>query len=519
MEEEKKSDIIDIKGILKEYTAKWYWFALSVVACCILGFLYSKTIKPEYEVKANIMLTEGSPMSGLMASGGLSGMASLFGGNASAEDEVEIVTSHSVLRDVARQLGLNITHFDRPAPLVALLQINEYPIEVVPAINPDTLRTPLAFTIKVKGNGEASIKVKAKDDIIFEKSDITLPYVVNIPYGDFTIQPTKDFPTGKAFKTLVNVTNYDVAAENLRKQINVGLVNKHSQIISMQMITDNVDYACQVLNTLIEKYNARGLEDHFAQTSSTVNFLGDRLVSIRAELDSTEVALAQYKHAQGITELEKDGQVIYERMAQAEAQLTEQEVLTQMNRITLQMVEQSAKDNSLIPQQDGDKTIAPMIDAYNNAVMNRMRIEQSAKADNPSLQRLDEQISSLRANLISTLQTSVARSEKLASEYRRVYQQAASQVSSLPSQELSYRARVRQQTIQEQIYLFLLQKQEESSMLMKNTLPKGAIVDEAYSLNEDKSTSLKVILLMCIVLGLCIPPATIYIRKQFGHKK
>ncbi|MDE6145615.1 MAG: hypothetical protein K2F96_04995, partial [Muribaculaceae bacterium] len=236
------------------------------------------------------------------------------------------------------------------------------------------------------------------------------------------------------------------------------------------------------------------------------------------ELDSTETALARYKTSEGITELEKDGAVIYQRMIEAEKELAEQQVLTQLARVTLTQVRNSAHDNSLIPQQSADPILAAQIDAYNGAIMARLRMEQSAKGDNPSIVRVDEQIKTLRSNLISTLEAAVSKGEQMTAEYRKVYDEASAQVSGLPKQELSYRSKVRDQTIQEEIYLFLLQKQEETAILMNNTLPKGAIVDEAYSLNEDKSLSTKVLLALFFAVGLCIPPAFIYGKKLLGKK-
>ncbi|MDE7111212.1 MAG: hypothetical protein K2O38_04855 [Muribaculaceae bacterium] len=518
--EENKSELIDIKGILREFSAKWHWFLISVVCSCAVGFLVSKIVKPQYEIRANVILTENNALGSMMAAGGLSGVSALLGGNASAEDEVEIMTSHSVLKEVARTLGLNEIRFDRPAPLMATMLYKNYPIDVVPApeILADTMRVGLQFRIVVHKNGLADISVKARKKTIYNEKDKSLPCVVNLPYGDFTVVTTPNYVKGKKIKNLINFTNYDVAAENLRKQIAVALATKRSQIITMQMITDNEPYACDVLNTLIEKYNARGLRDHLAQTGATADFLRDRLLMMRHELDSTETALARYKTSEGITELEKDGAVIYQRMIEAEKELAEQQVLTQLARVTLTQVRNSAHDNSLIPQQSADPILAAQIDAYNGAIMARLRMEQSAKGDNPSIVRVDEQIKTLRSNLISTLEAAVSKGEQMTAEYRKVYDEASAQVSGLPKQELSYRSKVRDQTIQEEIYLFLLQKQEETAILMNNTLPKGAIVDEAYSLNEDKSLSTKVLLALFFAVGLCIPPAFIYGKKLLGKK-
>ena len=55
--------------------------------------------------------------------------------------------------------------------------------------------------------------------------------------------------------------------------------------------------------------------------------------------------------------------------------------------------------------------------------------------------------------------------------------------------------------------------------MMSNTSPKGAIVDEAYSLNEDKSASKKMILAFFFIVGLFIPPVVIALKNIINKAK
>lgn len=55
-------------------------------------------------------------------------------------------------------------------------------------------------------------------------------------------------------------------------------------------------------------------------------------------------------------------------------------------------------------------------------------------------------------------------------------------------------------------------------MLLANSVPKGQIIDEAFSLSEPLGVSNKVILLIAFMVGLMIPPVIIYIRKLLRNK-
>lgn len=515
MMKETQSELIDFGALFRQYASKWYWFAISIALCCTLGFLYSRTVSPQYEVRANVRLTENSSAGNLLSN--MKDMGSLFGGNANAEDEVEVAMSHTVLRDVARKLGLTTVHYVVPMPMKSVFMFTDYPVDVVPspAIDLDTLRTAINFKIKVNDDGLARIEARARGKKIFTEKNVELPTVVSLPYGDFTVSLTDAYKPGKSIKAVVNICGSDDAAETLRSQLNVALASKHSQIISMQMITDNINYAESVLNTLIANYNAVGLDQTIDQMSATANFINDRLTTMRAELDSTETTFAKYKQNNSMVEFAGNTKLLFEKMGNTEKLLNEQEVKTEMARLTLRLVEESARDNSLVPSTpEAEKSI----DAYNALVTQRMQLERSAKPGNQQLQQIDERIDQLRQNIVLTLKQNLAINEKQLNEYRSLYSSLLAEAGSTPSQELGYHDIARERMVQEQLYIYLLQKKEETAIMISNASPRGTIVDAAYSLNENLAISRKMILAICFILGLIIPPVVLYFKKLLRNK-
>lgn len=509
---ENKSEIIDVRGYLSGYLKKWYWFVASVAVCVGFGLAVSTLIQPKYEVRANVLLTEQSTVSKFLG-GGLSGVSQLFGGNSSAEDEVQIMTSHSVLRSVVSDLGLNTTVARRLMPLVYELETAEYPVVVTPdsSINLDTLRATLIFKIKTDPKGNANVNVKAKGKTIFSKGDIQLPATIVTDYGKFAVSTTEFLDPEEVTTVRVKITSPDIAAEDLRELINVSLASKHSQIVEMQMLTGNEEYAKNILNKLIENYNIRSRKDQDYQNGATARFIEERLAAVRNDLNRVETELARYKQGEGLGMVEADGTVMYERLAEAEKKLTEQQVLTEMARITLQLARESEKDNSLIPPMADNDGLSSLINAYNSMVLRRVSVESASKPDNMALQRIDDQIRLMRQNLVASLESALSSSKDVEAELRRVYDRARKQITGLPATEFNFRKIARDQAIEEEIYVFLLKKQEETNVLFNNQNPKAQIIDEAYSLNEDISLGTLEILLVCILLGMMIPPVCFYI--------
>ncbi|MBE6304482.1 MAG: hypothetical protein E7082_00975 [Bacteroidales bacterium] len=512
---ENKSDIIDLGAILRGYLSKWYYFVISVIVCVVIGFLFILRILPQYEVNARIRL-DGEQGFSSMISGGLSGVTDLIGGgNANGEDEIEIMMSHTVLSDVVRRLGLEKTHLKRLRPTVYKLMYRDYPVDVIVGddIQLDTLRTQLMFRVKVNKSGKANVALQGAGRELFSGSDLTFPAELKTDYGTFTVVTTDNFVPGVDFTNKIMLNSYGQAAENLREFINVGLADKNSQIVELQMFSSNVKYGIDVINAIIDEYliTTRGHQE--AENKAIARFLDERINSVRENLDRTEIEMTSLREKNGLSSQTALTSEIAERLSETEKTMIYYQVNYEMAQLTLQMVRESAKDNSLIPLQGDNEAIAQLILSYNNCIMRRMSIESSAKPDNVAMQRLDEQILSLRKNLISTLETSVTRAEELKKEYENRFDKIRAELESMPKAEYELYSIMRQRTIEEELFIFLLKKQEETAMLLSNVDSQATIIDRAYSPNEDFSTSKLMVLLIAFCFGLVIPPVWFYVSK------
>lgn len=517
------SELIDFRGMFRKYKQKWYFFAISIVACVGVGLLASLLIQPKYEVRASVILNEENAVSQFLG-GGMSGVAQIFGGNSSAADEVSIMTAHSILRTVVIDLGLTNTLYERKMPMVYKQLTKDKPLLVVPdesTILTDTLRTTLRFNISLKSKSEAKkVVIIARGKKIYNGKNLQLPAIIKTDYGTFTLMTTPFFNEESGRRYRVKITSPDIAAEDLREaELNISQANKNSSIIEMQMITLDEDLAKSILNDIIDVYNTRSHKEQKQETGATAKFLEDRLTVVRDNLSATENELERYKKSEGLGMLEADGVAMYERLGETEKLLTQQQAQTEMARIALDLARESAKDNSTIPPLTGSEALGTLINAYNAQVMRRMQLATAVKPDNQTLARLDEQITNLRQTMIKNLEDAYLSSKGMEAELKRVHDNATTQIKGLPELENSFRRIARNQEIEEQIYVFLLQKQEEINVLFNDDRPKARVVDRAYSMNEDLSMSKSSIVLICLLLGLLIPPVLIYCRETLFSKK
>jgi len=514
-----KSDYIDISAILRQCRQKWYVFAASLVLCVGVAFLYLLTHNSEYMVKANLIITSDSSDS----SGAMGGLGSLFGSSASVDDELYTVSSHTVLREVVKELNLNKSHITKTGFLQHRFDFKAFPVDVVcnPAIS-DTLRMSLVFKVKVDGKGLVDVKVKTRGETIAEVEDAKFPVVIKSPFGEFSVVATPDLVLGEDVKTTIVLCGYDKAAEDLAQTIDIYVANRKADVISMELISENIDYARAVLDTLIRKYNLRGVEQDNAKHQKTLDFLNKRLELLSTDLSAVEGEIQDIKNTEGIVDMQAEAEYQFTKKGKLEAELVTAETQYEIVKLVRSFLADPANATSLVPQglvnQSQGESSGDAINAYNDLVLQRMRIAQTASPDNQALKAIDRQLEAMRGNLITSLDKSIETAEVSLKELRGKFGSANAALGNLPGHERVMRDILRQRTIKEQLYIFLLKERERVSMLLANATDKGQIIDEAYALNEEVGMSNKMVLLVSAFIGVLLALAIIYLQNLLRTK-
>lgn len=510
MAKQKKSDFIDIKGIFKEYVSKWRWFAISIIICGCLGFLVAKKIKPIYAINANVLISQDDK--GGMAS--LGAIGDLFGSKSKVDDEIFVISSHSLLRDVVKSLGINEVHSVRLGFLNHILAYPEYPVDIIPAPGiTDTLRTAIAFKVKVNDEGLVSVKAKAKGEVVGEIEDAKFPVTLKTDYGLFIVDSTSYYVPGEKVTTNIGLSGYDLAAENLAKDVSSSIGSKRSNAIRLDMRTVNPAYGIDVLNKIIEKYNERGIAEKNLQGEKTAKFIDDRLEIISGDLNTAEETIQNYKENKGIIDVGAEAAYQTGKRSAAESALVNTEMQAEIVKLTGEFISNPENAYSLIPMTADNKGLQEGIMAFNELVLQRMAIAANAKPNNKALKLIDDQIDAMRSNIATSVSKVYDNLMVTLRDQRAQMNKAMGRLGDVPSQEREFLNMKRQQEVKQQLYLFLLQRREETAMMLANATPKGLIVDEAYALNEPVNLSKKMILLIFLLIGCCIPPVFIYIRK------
>jgi len=517
MANKRTSSFIDLPGLFHLYLSKWYLFLVSVVVCGLIGFAYTRIHQPVYPVLANMLVAQDettNPMEKQMGA-----LSSLFGVEGNVDDEIFIVKSHSLYRDVARKLGINIKYTVHKSFMKNVLSYPEHPIEVSAAqAMLDTLSTGINFVVKINKEGKADISAKIRRKTVLDVENQTLPVTVGTPLGDFTIATTDTYVPGKKLKVKVAVMGYDGIAEQLSEDISSEIASKKSNVIALGINTTNIDYGKAILNEIIAEYNSRAVKDKNIQGLQTESFIDDRLALVSHDLNETENAIQAYKQGKGITDLGAEAKYQTEKKAEMEKELIGGKTYLEILKMTRDFLADPDNAYSMIPSSLKGEAMQEAIADYNGNIIRRTELLESAKPDNSALRQLTEMIDSMRANIITTLSRMIASQTVTVKDIERELDAAQGSLTGIPSAEREYLTLARQQSVQSSLYMFLLQRREENSIFMANATAKGKIVDDAYTLSEPLGLSNKMVYLLSIVFGMILVPIFLYARKVVNNR-
>lgn len=515
-----KSDFIDIPALLRQYLRKWWLFLISFIFCIGVAGLFIYVHKPKYAVRANVLInqdeTEGATST---LSTGMSAFGSLFGNNGFVYDEIFIISSHSLYRDVAKDLKLGVKYYVKEKFLKTNYEFENYPIEVIPTAGMlDTLSFSINFVVKTDKEGKTSIKGKARKKKIADIKNVTLPYTLESPVGTFTLAKTAKYQTGKDVKETIVVQGYDEAAEELDLNITSEIASKRSNVVELSINTPYPLYGKMVLNKIIEQYNKRSIAQKNDQNNLSAQFIDGRLTILSKDLNDIEEEIQEYKQKKGIIDVGLEAGKQFQKQTELENALLHLRTQQEIIGMASEFISDPANAFSLVPTASNGEGIPAGLKEYNELILERQSLLTSARSDNAVLKLLDEKINALRDNIKASFAKTLENVDLRIRDVQRNMASTTAKLGTAPASEREFINLQRQQQLKQTLYMFLLQRREEVAMILANSFPKGVVVDSAFMLSKPLGLSNKIIILLALLMALILPPVYLFLKKIITNR-
>ena len=506
---------IDIRTWIIRIVRNWYWFLLSCILFGALGVYTYFATTSKYTVDAKLMIRNNDSESPL----GQMEMLSMLGmgGTKQIEDEVAILTSRDILTQVVRELDLQSEYRKKRK----LKWVGQYPSRDLTVVYPemflDTTKKPVQVQIKArKNNYLVKVKYGRWDFSRHKVNDLTQPF--STCAGDIAFQLNKPIQQGAEY-TIMTLPMLP-AVDKYNRAIVAAPYKKESNIINISTSTDMPQRAIDFINKEIEFYNLDAVIDKNIMASNTASFIEERLRLIEAELAVAESELEAYKAENGIVDLLTEAELYLHEGAEYKKQLAEIETQINLIQYIAEYVSDESKKNALIPANLGidDQALVALIAEYNQQMLKRMRVQRTATNSNPVLSQMDNQLAMLRENIITSIHN-VSKSLTIAKKDAEVRQGKINvQRYNIPTQEKEYIEVARTRELKEQLYLFLYEKREENALTLASTVMPAKIIASPQMDPNSTSPSIKIIGIICLVLGFGVPIGVIYLYHFFNNK-
>lgn len=519
---------VNLREQLDKYVIHWKWFVLSTFLCLVLAFLYLRYTTPSFEASTSILVKDekkGGMLSELSAFSDLG----LGGGSVNnVDNEIEILKSRTLVESTIKKLNFNVVLFvegnvvDRDiygnAPVdVYFVNKSELFDEADIVLKLDLLDND-TFYVEYTINDEPD----AENIILSSKKKFKFGEKIPTSLGMLLIEKTafykqNNFDKEKPIKIMISPLENVTA--NFRNRLRVEAISKTSSVVNVS-ITDPVQKKAEdFLDNMIQIYNENAAEDKNFISENTSKFISERLRLITQELDGVEQDVESFKKSNQLTDIESEAKLFIEGSNEYDKKGVETEIQLNVVSSLLDFIKKSTNADLLptnIITEGGDA--GGMISSYNQLVLDRNRILKSATTENPSVIKLDQQISSLKANVAASLKRMQSTLQIQNRDLKSQERMLNSKIGKIPVQERQFRVIARQQKVKEELYLYLLQKREETAISLAATEPNARIIDAAKANKIPVSPKKKVIYLAGLLIGLLIPFGIIYAHDLLDTK-
>lgn len=518
MEKKNENEMMSLGDILVVVRRNWRWYALSLIICLGVALYIVKVSPVIYERHALVLIkSQGaySQMQDEAATFSELGLSSA--GGYLVDNEVLVFKSRRLMAEVVRRLNLDVDYSKR-GHFRDWTLYSTMPMKVV---FPDA-EEDQAFRFTMTPTGDLNVKLhefamgnETFDSEVFAHAGDT----VNTPVGRVAVVPnTAANPYGLVGTDIhVKKSKLHQVADSYSNRLKSTQATKTSTIIRLELNDQSMERAEDVLDMLVEVYDEDAIKDKNRVAENTEKFINDQLEVLQSELDDVDMIIANYKATNRLTDLHADASAYRSTMTAIEQRRADLQNQRSVANYILDYIQRREGTGEgayeVIPNNAGlnNAQVETLISEYNKQTLLREKLKIDAGEKNPQVEDLTNSIDQMRSRIVASIRNLV---QSLDIEIQNVNKRVGANTGRLvavPTQQKTVTSVERQQSTKEQLYLYLLNKQQENELAKSITESNARILDPAIGSDIPVKPKSSFIMMCSGLLGLLIPSLILYL--------
>lgn len=500
------------------FLSHWKFISACLILALGIAFLFLRYANYQYQATAIIKINSDKQQKQLPEISALQDYGLFSSDYTNVTDEIEIIKSRALVRQVVEDLKLNIKYYVKGK--IKEQEVYKNPPVILNFFESDSIINSVDTTLflKMKSINKFTLSNEEGSEIFNYEGDNAKEYAfgdrITSGFGDFIITPNTgkyDITPGTSLK--IQLSDITRVVEQYQGKVKTSN-EKGSNIIKISL-NENIKYkAALVLDKLVEKYNNDVIEDKEKVVEATSNFINNRLNVVSNELEQVDFTAETLQKNNRLTALGSQADIFLQSEKANDAKIINTTNQIQLIDYMKDHLNNNDSDSDLLPADVGiaDNSVMQITKSHNELVLQRDRILKNSTDKNPTVINLNEQIAALKQNLNQSLDNIKSANSITLNALNREDARISSQLYSAPTKARQFRDVKRQQDIKESLYLYLLQKREETAISQGMSSPNAKIVDKAYTTMNPVSPKKMVVYLAAFILGLALPIGLIYTK-------
>jgi len=499
----------------------WPLFLFSSIACIIGAYIYLHYYAtPMFHIGAKILIEDNQQSA--PSSAAQLNLESMLGTTSGVDNQSEILKIRSLMEALVREFKLDVTWYKEEA--LRDVEIFDGPFSLM-FNGSDTLsRSILLKLITVDSTKFNLTYTNAnEEEMIFQNMLFDSPFEVP-GYGVFTINRNvnQKMPSaGEEYK--IKVLPFDNAVSSLRSTITTNISNKLTTIIDLQIDCSLKSKGEYLLTRYIEQYIKQNVQNKSRIADSTIAFIDQRIVLVNSELNGIEQKIQQFMQGKGLTNISAQSQLMLQSNREYMQQLEDVEIRMEvMDAVDSLLNVPGGKSlisgNVLSNGQSSDQAFNSLISSYNGLILERERLLLGYRSNNPIIRNVDQRITTVRENILDYIKNTRRSLEVNKQEIEKSAGMLKGNIREVPAQERAFLDLSRQQQLKQELYLFLLQKREETALANTSSIAGVTILDKPKADKQPFNPKSTIVYLGAFIFALLIPTGKIFLEDSLNTK-